>query len=418
MKKLISIVVSILVFVGIVINSIDAKVVSGNINSNDDWVILTKFCFSNHGPGNLTWSGNSNNPNGLMVLFYDDAPDSWPLVYGERKSLTCEQKVAMAKGNRSVVPNEYHLQPFLDHARPHFWYVVVSNCQAKSVNFEYHFEFVNWGNSWDRQFSFDDQGLAPMYLFYFLIFLFGIGVHIYSVVNYIREGTFHLVVRIFSACVVMEFLYIFFMFIHYIKYKENGQGVPVLKGFADAIDIGFQMTLILMFILLATGFAISRSFVTHKLQLLIIMIITFLLYLSMFIWGFAYKNWGALYIYESAPGIIILILRFFTLGWFLWLLRKSHIEENHTHKKDFYIRFGIFVSIWFLSLPFIVIVAAILSPWVRYKIVQTMYVTVNVIALMVFSYLFWPSKIQDFFNVKTDVLLGNGGGASSPYETL
>jgi len=410
-------VLAILCFLFVIANG---KIMKGTINNNkDDWVIITKFCFSNHGPGNLTWTANSNNPSDIMLLFYDDVPESWPTVYSERKKLSCSEKVAMSKGNRTIEPGVVRIQPFTDHSRPHYWYFVVANCYGNGINFEYNFEFINSGNSWERQFSFDEQGLAPMYLFYFLVFLLGIGVHIYAVITYSREGTFHLVVKIFSACVIMEFFYIMFMFIHYITYKNNGVGVPVLKGFAEVIDIAFQMALILLFILLAKGFAISKSFITDKLHVIILIGITFLLYISMFIWGYAYKNYGALYIYESAPGIIILILRVLTLGWFLWLLRKSHVEENHTHKKEFYIRLGIFCACWFLSLPFIVVIAAILSSWVRLKIVQTMYVSMNILALMVFSYLFWPSKLSEYFNVKTDVLIGSGSsGVSSPYETL
>jgi len=399
-------------------NLVEAKHRKGTINSKDDWVYITKFCFDSKGLGNLTWSGKTTgNSADYLLVMYDDESQSWPYVYKHRKSLSCAEKVEMSKGNRSI-SGETKIQPFSDPRRPHYWFFVVANCAGGGINFEFDFEFTNAGGSWERQFSFDDQGLAQMYVVFFVFYLIGLGLQLYSVIVSVRTESFHPVFRFLTACVLIEFFYIFFMFIDYLVYKNNGIGVPALHGMAWALDIAFQLLFMLFLILLAKGWAISKPAITDKIPLLVLMSIFFILYLSMFIWGYVVPNYTVLYIYESAPGIIILVVRVLTLIWFLWCLRKSVMEENHPSKREFYVRFAFFSSTWFILLPFIVVVAAIVAAWARYKIVEAMYVSMNAIALAVFGFLFWPSRAANYFAVqKSDLLLGSSS-VSSPYETL
>jgi len=286
---------------------------------------------------------------------------------------------------------------------------------------QYELLFLNAGGPWTRQFSYDEQGLAPMYLFYFLIFLVGIFVHLKSVYDLWKREAYHVVIKLLTACVVLEFFYLMFMLVHYMQYKNNGVGVPGLKGFADFLDICFQLLFILLLILLAKGWAISTSTLTDRIPLLVLMIVFFILYLAMFIWGYTAKNYAVLYIYESVPGIIILVLRVLTLLWFLWCLRKTLISESGETKKRFYIEFGAFFTPWFLILPLVVVIAAGISKgnvaWGQYTAIHTTYVTINTISLAGLCYLFWPTKVSQYFALKSDVLLGSGHN-QSPYETL
>ena len=64
----------------------------------------------------------------------------------------------MAKGNASLKTGVQALMQFKDVTRPHYWYVVLSNCGSK-IDIEYDFTFINGGGPWDRQFSYDEQGI-------------------------------------------------------------------------------------------------------------------------------------------------------------------------------------------------------------------------------------------------------------------
>jgi len=178
-----------------------------------------------------------------------------------------------------------------------------------------------------------------------------------------------------------------------------------------------QLTFMFLLVLLAKGWAITKSEVDDK-KFLVIMVSAFLLaYITMFIWQNVGRDPAStLYVYESAPGIIILVLRSLALLWFLFLLRKTHLDEQNDEKKRFYFIFGILYTLWFLALPLIVLLAVLLQAWYRFKVVTGLFLCVNTLGLFGLAFLLWPNRASRYFQVtKTDLLLGK---SSSPYETL
>jgi len=150
----------------------EAKVQNGSLNTNNDWVFVSKFCYNTLGLGNLTWTVWGEDTSNLLLLFYDDAYNSWGPIYAARNALSCQQKVSLSIANRTVVSGETRLQPFKDSTRPYFWYFVISNCGATSpLNVQYNFAMTNSGGKWNYQLSFDEEGLPQAYLFFLLVFL-------------------------------------------------------------------------------------------------------------------------------------------------------------------------------------------------------------------------------------------------------
>jgi len=384
-------------------------------------VFVGKFCFatvSSEGVGNLTWTAWSADDSHLVLLFYDDVPDSWPAVYANKDNLDCFTKASMAQGNRSIITNELDYQEFADYIRPHFWYVVISNCGGTSqMEFEYEMEFTNGGGSWDVQFSYDEQSVPQMYLFFWLLFTIGLTIHLRGVWILRQQAAFHPIIRLLTSSIVLETVSELCLFIHYAVYKTNGIGAPGLEGLGEILNMISQLVFMFLLLLLAKGWAITKTEVSDK-KFLIVMVSAFLLaYITMFIW----ENVGqdpasTLYVYESAPGIIILVLRALTLLWFLFELRRTHLEEDNPEKRRFYIIFGISYTLWFLALPFIVLLAVLFAPWYRFKVVTGLFLCVNSIGFFGLAFLFWPSRATRFFSItKTDLLLGK---TTSPYETL
>lgn len=77
--------------------------------------------------------------------------------------------------------------------------------------------------------------------------------------------------------------------------------------------------------------------------------------------------------------------------------------------------FGIIYLLWFISLPFIVCIAAGLnnnSPWVCEKTVMIIYVTFNFVFLVVLGTLLWPSRAAEYFQISTRDI------GTMPYESI
>jgi len=410
----------------------ETKVQKGTISSTSDWLFVSKFCFNNEGPsilGTLNWTIESDR--NTLLLLYDDETFSWPSFYPERDSLSCEQKVNMSK--RSIVINDASpgFEEFNDTRRPHFWFIAVSQCESGNLQLDYDLTFLNPGGPWIRQFSYDEQGLVGMYLFFWLIFLLELVVHLTGVWKMIQTKNYHPIVRLLTVALALETASLFVSFIHYAIYASNGIGSPGLLGLGDILDITSQLVFMLLLILIAKGWTITRQEITNKRLLLISISLLMICYLILITW----QNVGmdpadTIYIYETIPAIILLVLRVIILGWFLWCLRDSYMTEIHSKKKKFYVIFGIIYVVWFLMLPFIALVAIGIPAWNRYRVVQGMYLSMNLLGFSALCYLLWPSKIAEFFAVeKPDFLEGSdpllGGKRSStsthtsaPYDNL
>ena len=50
---------------------------------------------------------------------------------------------------------------------------------------------LNAGGEWAREFSFDSQGLAQMYLFFWLFFMIGLAAHAKGVWDLHQQESFH-----------------------------------------------------------------------------------------------------------------------------------------------------------------------------------------------------------------------------------
>jgi len=94
-------------------------------------------------------------------------------------------------------------------------------------------------------------------------------------------------------------------------------------------------------------------------------------YLALFIWDFAAPDPASTrYFWESAPGYIIIALRIISFGFYIFSLIMTLRLETLPEKRRFYFGFGAGYGVWFISLPFIVMIAAILSDqkaWVLLK---------------------------------------------------
>jgi len=250
-------------------------------------------------------------------------------------------------------------------------------------------------------------------LFWFIVFLLGTVVHGYTIWVFLRTGSYHTLVRLFTFCIALEGFSVFLLFIHYAVYAQDGVGAVGLQGVGDFMDIVAQIAFMLLIILLAKGWCISKTSIDQPKAILVGLGVVICAYLAMFIW----ENVGldpasTLYVYETVPGIIIIVVRSLVMLAYVYFIRNTYLEENNAAKRKFFLYFGVIYLIWFLSLPFIASVAAGLSPWVRQKVVMSMYVTCNAIFLFVLGFLLWPSRASEYFQISARDI------GSTPYDSI
>jgi len=399
----------------------DAKFVKGKLKNAKDFKFLSKFCFTtvpkepSSAAGLIEWKITNSPSDNVKLAFYDDDKNRWPSIYDTE---SCADKFAASNWNVSANTPDKAIAP-RNHYSPHFWYVVAVQCGA-TFDLDYEVTFTNpYGNDkWIKQFSCDEVGLEGLYIFYFIFYIIAGLAHAYAVYSLIRASAYHSVVKLLSIAFVLEGLSVFSLFIHYAVYQSDGVGAPGLKGIGDFLDLGAQLVFILLLILVAKGWTITKSRIEDRTIVLIGLGSLSAAYLALFIW----ENVGAdpastKYVYNSAPGIIVIVLRAVAMLWFVWCLRGTYIEENHPSKRQFYIWFGAAFIAWFAALPFIALVASGMHekhPWSELRVVTVLYVTANALALSGMQFLLWPSRANEYFQISSRLDLAG----TIPYDAI
>eukprot|EP01113_Clastostelium_recurvatum_P003959 TRINITY_DN11755_c0_g2_i2.p1 TRINITY_DN11755_c0_g2~~TRINITY_DN11755_c0_g2_i2.p1 ORF type:complete len:418 (+),score=92.58 TRINITY_DN11755_c0_g2_i2:57-1310(+) len=399
-----------------------AKYIQGTVKVNTDFVYIDRFVFDNRGNGTLDFTIMSSDPNAgnFRLALYNDVDRSiWLRAYENKENMNCEQRLALANGIEPITLSTPSTIIFEDIQRPHYWWFVITNCGSSSTELDYQMHFYNSGPSlWTKEFSFDIQGLEGLFLFYFLAYLVGGALHGYAVWVLIRSRSYHPIVRILSIVIGLEGLYVFCHFVHLAAYSHNGVGAEALAAIGNFLEFTAQVFFISLLILIAKGWAITKTTLEDKRINIVIAAVLGAGYLALFIWMYAAPNTAlSLYMYDSVAGVILVVLRVLAMFYFLWCLRTTVLEENHPTKRRFYLIFGVAYLIWFLMLPLIVSIAAGLAknePWMMSKSVTGLYVTTNAVALAGLAYLLWPTRANEYFQISSHLDIAG----TIPYDTI
>jgi hypothetical protein len=305
-------------------------------------------------------------------------------------------------------------------ARSYYWFVALADCTASTINVpNYVVNWTNPGGFWTRNFSYDQQGLVFIYIFYTVFYFILVLAHGWAIYQQHQAEQWHPVIRVLSVAIGLGFLSVIAELTHYLIYAGNGIGVPAILGFGDLMTMASQVVLMFQCILIAKGWAITTSYLTDKYIVLVVMALFVVAYLALFIWDKAAPNPASvLFFYESIPGIIVSILRVLTCGWFVWSLRNTIRLESLPEKRMFYFVFGGSYTVWFLLLPLIVLIAVFLAAWVRFRIITALMVTSDFLGLSALAFLLWPSRASNYFVIKASPqLLSVKGGGGTGYGT-
>jgi len=393
----------------------------GKVDTDEKFEFIERFGYAQTNPGEFgvlnytitpTDKDKVTEAHHLKVALYHGG--HWDKVY--KTDLTCEQKLAIAKYKYNVTAfGRSHYIEVTDDFGANFWYVVVLNCQAtKDWSIAYEIIATNPGGFWSKQFSSDEQGVAGLYTAYFLFYIILLGAHFFAVFQLKKERCYHVLVKLVTLCLVLEFLHIFFMFCHEMSYANNGVGAPGLAGFANFIDLYVQVVFMMVLLLLAQGWAISHNTIHNRKVLLIAFGALALSYLILFIWQYAGRDRASdLYVYESVPGALILTIRAGLLVWYLLTLRNTINQETEPTKRRFFVYFGGVYTAWFAGLLLVVIIGAMTPALKRELTVLVLYNILNFAGFGGMVLLLWPTWATQLFAISAPDLLFSGSSGAS-----
>lgn len=164
----------------------------------------------------------------------------------------------------------------------------------------------------------------------------------------------------------------------------------------------FVADLILLYAVLnvSKGWTISTNYIPDRRITYLGIFVLFLLYIAVFVWTRTIMDPAAvLYMYATPPGYAVVGIRAALTLWVVFYVIRTFMLEKARNKRQFYLVWLVFASLWLASLPVIVGVASILDSWVRQSIVFGLTTSVQAVIYLALTYLFRPFRSNRYFDV-------------------
>lgn len=294
--------------------------------------------------------------------------------------------------------------------QPRFWYVSLVSCYRNRETCEwehynglprtlnYHMELVN-GNPLKEpnyyspfvfHFSYDKQNILEQTLIFFMVYILLVPIQIYG-----SRKQSHPVTKLFTMSIILEFVSICFILIHLLRFSSNGEGIEELRVSGEIFDILSRTSFMLILLLLAKGWAVTRLEISSGswIVLIIIWISYLTLNLVLYVWNMTEIDViSDIDEFQTWPGFLVLISRSCIMLWFLYELRTTMKYEHSIKKLDFLLHFGASSLVWFIYLPIIALISMQVSVFWRYKLLLAVTNSVDCLAYCVMMGLLWPNR--------------------------
>ncbi|KAJ6647551.1 Transmembrane protein, partial [Pseudolycoriella hygida] len=306
-----------------------------------------------------------------------------------------------------------------DLMQPRFWYVSLVACyrddsctwhhfdpkkfhntSKQNYDINYDIQLVN-GNPhqssssrFSYHFSFEQQNILEMNLIFFAVYLFLVPMQLYAV--RIQK---HPVTKLFTLSLILEFISLCFILSYSIRFAISGVGNETFRTTGDIFDILSRTSFMLILLLLAKGWAVTRQQIskTSWFILMAIWIPYCAFHMVLYVWNRTEVDIiSDVDEYQTWPGWLVLACRSCIMLWFLWELRNTMKYEHSTKKLDFLLHFGASSLVWFIYLPIVAIVALQVSPMWRYKLLLGITNSADLLGYCVMTGLLWPNRAGQY----------------------
>ncbi|TKS82324.1 Transmembrane protein 145 [Collichthys lucidus] len=392
------------------VDSVLGKYVKGIVNTKEDWVFLTRFCFlTDFGRLDFRFRYPKSRCCQNILLYFDDS-SQWPAVY-KRPEKNCYQKEAVLRPENNQVEGDGDEEVLscvggrsFRSVRERWWYIALSKCGGDGLRLEYEMELTNGQSFWTRHFSADEFGILETDITFLVIFS-----------------------MVFLISCYFALLSLLFHCVYWGLYARDGVGNGSLKILGKLLFSVSFLVFLLMLILLGKGFTVTRARISHSgsVKLSIYMTVYTITYVILFIYEAEFFDPGeVLYAYDSPAGYGLMGLQLLAYVWFCYAVLVS--LKHYPEKQPFYVPFFTTYTLWFFAVPVMALIANFGIPrWAREKIVNGIQLGIHLYAHIVFLVITRPSAANKNFpyHVRTSqigILLsspkGGEGAESFPHH--
>ncbi|RHY11402.1 hypothetical protein DYB25_004943 [Aphanomyces astaci] len=376
-----------------------------------EFSFLGKFCFTwdanySHVVGEIT--AHIRTPDdGVKLAIYDDEDAFWAFISTDPScDCTCKLADEHTKAVFDVPRASDASQTFSlnytirEHLRPRFWYVALAKCVPGGDSYVPTLQSLTPANFQHYYLPLPvfQEGLTTVYTVSGVLSGLLVLIQLQSKLRLTQES-FHPIVQLLTGLVALTFLTNASLGLHFYAFELNGIGAPLPLCLARIFQVINRVGMLLLAMLIAKGWTINAIALHGRTWLTTVMLTYSVLYLSLAVWYLGYVDPAStLYMYDSVPGLAICSLQIIVYAWFVQHLVATRAKEDDIAKRRFFLQMGVLFTVYILSLPVIVTVASVLSPWVREKIVESVTVSIDLATQAVLVYVLWPSRAPRYFD--------------------
>ncbi|CAK9099824.1 Transmembrane protein 145 [Durusdinium trenchii] len=410
---------------------------------SDSWVFLDRFCF---GKEDGRFDGEFLFPAGqrpTLMLYYlesgiENEFGTWEKLYdGE---LNCTEKAAIARDTSGSVFELDSLaysrtiemidgKPFLRArvrnqvvtSRSRWFFFAVGNCPSAceeefcvgGVDLFWSFNFTN-GQGSNMYFGADQDSVWATCVTFFALYLGLMAYSLYVRLLLLGRRKYHVTVFLLIASIWLTFGRLLCDLILYTVYRNLGEFLQVQSTMSMVLAGTAEMLLLVMLMLIMKGWTIVRRKISANGRTRLSVYV--MIYVSAYWTCMLYFTNGVdpanvVYVYDTWPGYILLVLR---VGLLIWIIRaRSVTVRKYNSKRAFYQKFTALACMWAVSLPLLVGLNEILPEYMRFKLLYALELLILFLTHAVLISLYNPQIGASFpFHATTAAMLHNKSGAA------
>lgn len=427
-------------------------IVEGSYRGSETWMYLDRFVFNPVKSGydlkgklemRVDYPSNAASKPSVM-LFYKGGDSSgvqkefgyWERAYNQ--GLKCYEKAQIASmdggmylplpGGRQVTTytdddgrewSSVTLETEMNTYRSRWMFISVGNCKstctsrycANSLDIKYHLNLTN-GQGPNMYFSADKIWYRETAIAFFALYLLLAIFAVRTIIILRKEQKFHYSVQLLMSSIFCSMLSLLLQTALYTQYSETGINQDGLEAAGVVFSLLAEFMLLLMVVLVAKGWTIVRHKISARGRVRLSAYMTIYIISSIGCWVY-YVYFvdpaDIVYVYETVPGAVFVGLRCVAFGWFTYAVAIT--LRTYKQKRAFYKKFWLFVGVWILTLPFLVIVNNLVDVWFRAKVVNLLsifstFLCQTVLCIMYHPHIWGLSKTFPF-HATTHVILRN-----------
>mmetsp|Transcript_47062 Transcript_47062/g.121590 ORF Transcript_47062/g.121590 Transcript_47062/m.121590 type:complete len:504 (-) Transcript_47062:190-1701(-) len=369
------------------------------------WAYVDKFCFDGDTRNYVEVSIRPSFPTDYTIAIYASDGDVEDLRGRERYFLSvyasnesCEAKTEAASFTVPV-PKGVQVSPILipRYGQPKYWYLAVAICDQAVTEVDIGIQWMNSGDMWTKEVSFDRQGLAETYIAFTSLYLIGFVAFTVLIVMLKKKRRLHMVIIVFYLSFIIYFSsMIILLYCYIIGLIGHFDRAIYLTGqlFANFAQLGFTITLLL----LAKGWGISTSKLSRKRDLAVLLVIVTLTYIGLYLYDILRDRTFVSYLYDFPLGVALLAVRLCVFAAFLMLLRRTVMFEEDKRKRAFLLVFGYAVSLYFLLFIALMIAVTQIAEWDKERVGEIMRLSLDTLGFFGIPFLFRTKRVYEVYN--------------------